>query len=59
MMYAVEMGSGDMIHTKFHEDWYRCSSNIKVLPQYLKGCNVGITDGRDFCCMLMKWAQVT
>jgi hypothetical protein len=21
------------VHTKFHEDWYRRSSNIKVLPQ--------------------------
>jgi hypothetical protein len=40
MMYATEMASGGMIHThqhtKFHEDWYMSSSNIKlyVTPLY-------------------------
>jgi hypothetical protein len=33
MMFDAEMASCDMIHTKFHEGWYRRSSNIKVLPQ--------------------------
>jgi hypothetical protein len=33
MMYAIEMTSvAWYIHTKFHEDWYRRSNNIKVLP---------------------------
>jgi hypothetical protein len=38
MMYVIKMASGGMIyiHTKFQEDWYRRSSNIKVLPQQLK-----------------------
>jgi hypothetical protein len=35
------------ILTKYHEDWYRCSSNIKVLPKNLNGCSAGIIDGRD------------
>jgi hypothetical protein len=25
MKYATEMGSGAMIHTKFHKDWFRPS----------------------------------
>jgi hypothetical protein len=36
MIDANEMPSYGMLyrlHTKFHEDWYRRSSNIKVLPQ--------------------------
>jgi hypothetical protein len=35
------------IHTKFYEDWYRCSSTIKFCFRNLTGCNVGVTDGRD------------
>jgi hypothetical protein len=34
MMYAVERGTMwyDIL-TRFHGDWYRRSSNIKILPQ--------------------------
>jgi hypothetical protein len=32
MMYTIEMALGGMIYTEFHEDWYKRSSNIKVLP---------------------------
>jgi hypothetical protein len=39
------------IHTKFHGDWYRCSSNIKVWPQQFESSNVGITVGRVFFFM--------
>jgi hypothetical protein len=35
------------MHTKYHEDWYRRSGNIKALHQQFGGCNLGITDGRD------------
>jgi hypothetical protein len=36
------------IHTKFHEDWYRCSSSIKVFgPSNLNGYTVGITGGKE------------
>jgi hypothetical protein len=34
--------------TKFHDDWHRGSSNIKVWPQKFEGCSINITDGRDF-----------
>jgi hypothetical protein len=48
LKYAVEMASDDIIVlTKFHEDWYRHSSNIKVLPQRFEWCNVGINDLRN------------
>jgi hypothetical protein len=33
MKYAIEMVSRGMICVKFHEDWYRHSSNIKGLLQ--------------------------
>jgi hypothetical protein len=46
------------ILTKFHEDYYRRSRNIKVLLRNLKGCNVGITDGRNLESALLRWAQV-
>jgi hypothetical protein len=37
------------ILTKFHKDFYRRSSIIKVLPQKFERLwNVGITDGRNF-----------
>jgi hypothetical protein len=33
MMYTVEMASCDMLTlTKFHEDWYKRSNHIKVMP---------------------------
>jgi hypothetical protein len=33
-MYTIDTVSGAIIiHTKFHEDWYRRSSNIKVISQ--------------------------
>jgi hypothetical protein len=44
------------IHTKFQEDWYRRSINIKVLLSNMRGCNVGIVDGRDLCSGPLRWA---
>jgi hypothetical protein len=35
------------IYTKFHEDWYRQLSNIKVSIRNFRCSNVGITNGRD------------
>jgi hypothetical protein len=31
---------------------------LKFCLSNLKGCNVGITDGRDLCRMVLKWAQM-
>jgi hypothetical protein len=36
------------IRTKFHKDWYRRSSNFKFCLRNLRGCNVGITDRKDY-----------
>jgi hypothetical protein len=60
-IYEVRRWDGFMwhdIHTKFHKDWYRHSSNIKVLPQKCTRSNVGITDGRDILVNPFRWAQV-
>jgi hypothetical protein len=36
-------------HTKFHEDWYWHSGNIKVITlDNMRGCSVGISDERNF-----------
>jgi hypothetical protein len=32
------------VHTKFYEDLYRRSSNIKVYVRNFRGCNVGVSD---------------
>jgi hypothetical protein len=36
------------MHTKFHEDWYRRSNNIKDMSRKFERHNVGITDLRDY-----------
>jgi hypothetical protein len=37
-MYAIQMASSGMIYTtKFHEDWYRSSRNIKILLRRFEG----------------------
>jgi hypothetical protein len=46
-------------YTKFHEDWYKPSSNIKIMPQEFEGCNVGIIEARDFSSQPWKCVQVT
>jgi hypothetical protein len=30
----------------------------RVCPRNLRGCNVGITDGRDLCCTPLRWLHV-
>jgi hypothetical protein len=48
MNYAVEIYSGWVIlQAKFHDDRIEHSSDIKVIISKMRGCNVGITDGRD------------
>jgi hypothetical protein len=42
MKYVVEMASGDVIYTKFHDDRFRHSSNI---INKLRGCTAGINEG--------------
>jgi hypothetical protein len=50
MKYAVENSSCGMIHVyliSFMKIGNRRSSNIEVCLKNLRGCNVGITYGRD------------
>jgi hypothetical protein len=47
-----------LVHTKFQEDWLRYSSNIKVLPQQLRACDIGITDGKDLGIAPLRWTQI-
>jgi hypothetical protein len=58
---ALEMGSGGIIYiTKFHEYWYMmCSSSVsRICLRNLKGCNVGITDGRSLWWTPWKLSQM-
>jgi hypothetical protein len=58
-IYDVHHSDGFIWHdilTKFYEDWYEHSSNIKILSQ--KGCDVAITDGSDLRSAPLRWAQV-
>jgi hypothetical protein len=42
MKEAIEM------HTKFNEDWFKHSSNVKVIPSIIWGTAVLVsTDGKD------------
>jgi hypothetical protein len=39
----------DGLQANFHEDWFRHPSNVKAIYlDALRGCNVGIPDGKDF-----------
>jgi hypothetical protein len=42
IIYATDMTSNGMIytHTKFHEDWYRFSIDIKIMSQKFRYCNL-------------------
>jgi hypothetical protein len=46
-------------HTRFHENWHRLSSNIMFCLRNMRGCNVGITDGRDSWSAPLKWFHVS
>jgi hypothetical protein len=49
MVYAIEVTSNGMAHTKFHDDRFRNSSNIKdITSTVLRGCRVDTTDERGF-----------
>jgi hypothetical protein len=45
------------VHTRFHDDQLRHSSNIKVINN-MRGCSVATTDGTYFSSMALRWAQV-
>jgi hypothetical protein len=61
MIYASEMASVVLyIHTTFHKDWYRRSSNIKIFSQryeYVK-LRWWCYQGRDLWSTPLKWTEV-
>jgi hypothetical protein len=46
-----------LVHTMFHDDRFRYSSNIKVRFNNLRGCSVDITDGRDLWVTPFRWSH--
>jgi hypothetical protein len=46
-MYAVEIGSGGMIHLPFMKIGVGVQAVLKFCLRNLRGCNVGVTDERD------------
>jgi hypothetical protein len=47
LIQAVEMAVWHDICSKFNENLYWCSTNIKFCLRNVKGCNVDATDGSD------------
>jgi hypothetical protein len=46
------------MHTYFHDDSLRRSSDVKIITINFKGYNVGITDDRDLWRKSMRWPGV-
>jgi hypothetical protein len=59
MMCAIEMAPHGDIHTKFHDNQFRKSSNIKgIYLNIFRVCNVGSFDERDFLSAPLRWPQI-
>jgi hypothetical protein len=56
-MYAVEMAScGKICLPSFMKIATGVQAILRFRLRNLKGCNVGITDGRDFLIRPLRWA---
>jgi hypothetical protein len=59
MVYTIEMTLCDMIYLpSFIKIATGVQTILKICLRYLRRCNVGTTDGKDFLIMPLKWAQV-
>jgi hypothetical protein len=59
MMYAIEMASCSMIYLpSFMKICIGVQAILRFCLRNLRGCD-GITDGRDFLIMPLRWAQVS
>jgi hypothetical protein len=59
MIHTVELGSDDMIYLpSFMEIGTGVQAILWVFLRNLRGCNVGITEGRGILVMPLRWAQV-
>jgi hypothetical protein len=56
MKYAVEIVSCGMVHIlSFMKICTGVQAILRVCLRNLRGCNVGITDGRDFFITPLRW----
>jgi hypothetical protein len=59
IIYTIEMASDDMIYVP---SFMKISLGIQVILRHylynLKGRSVGITNGKDLWCMLLRWPQM-
>jgi hypothetical protein len=59
MKCAIKVGSGDLIYIqRFIKINTGVQGILRFSLSYLKGCIVGITDGRNLRSAKLKWAQV-
>jgi hypothetical protein len=59
MMYTVEMTSCGMIYlSSFMKIGTGVQAILRFCLRNLRGCNVGITDGKYLRSMPLRWAQV-
>jgi hypothetical protein len=59
MKYAIEIASCGMIYLiSFTKIGTGIQAILRFCLRNLRGCNVGITDGRDFLITLLRWTQV-
>jgi uncharacterized protein YraI len=59
MTYAIEMASCGMIYfPSIMKIATGLQATLRFCLRNLKGCNVGITDGRDLRSVLLRWAEV-
>jgi hypothetical protein len=55
---TVEMGSGSMTYIpSFMKTGIGAERTLRFRLSNLKGCNVGITNGRNLCSVPLKWVQ--
>jgi hypothetical protein len=56
MVHAFEIDSYDMM---YKPSYMKTSGGVQTIAKFclrnLKGCNVGITDGRDLLIMPLRW----
>jgi hypothetical protein len=58
-MYAVEMASWGMIYfPSCMKTGTGVQAILTICLRNLKGCNIGITNGRDLQSTPLRWAQV-
>jgi hypothetical protein len=61
MKCAIEIVSGGMIYSYIPNPVKTCTGVLAILRVWfsnMKGCNIGVTNGRDLWRTSLKWTQV-